>query len=44
MENTTIQKLSEVGFKIISVESLRSRNWKEVIEYYDGNKWVYLAK
>lgn len=43
-DNTTIQKLKEEGFKEIDKTALRSHDYKEVIEYWDGTTWRDFAK
>ena len=44
MENATIQRLLEEGFKEISNEAIRKIDFKEIVEYYDGKKWRMFAK
>lgn len=43
-ENKVIKALLEEGFKEISKMQLRTQNFKEVIEYYDGITWRDFAK
>ena len=40
----TSQTLLSIGFKEISVIGLRTKDYVEVIEYYDGKDWKYYAK
>ena len=43
-ENKIIKTLLEEGFKEISKFQLRTQNFKEIIEYFDGITWRDFGK
>ena len=44
MEKNTVNALMEIGFIEIAKEQIRTRNFKELIEYWDGKTWRDFAK